>query len=320
MRLAVLWFGLLGWGCLGWMPEAGAGALAEDALFQMQLLAETKAVHVAYRGRPLLVYRFGPSPLKPYVSELYSLDGANVILDAPDDHPHHHGLMYAVKVNDLTFWEETLESGRQVTGPELVRRVFRNASDRVVAEIAHDVLWVPPGAQVVLSESAWLMESRTLQVTVDEAEGEVALEWHSRFQAGPSLPRVVLSGTGYQGLGVRPAKAFDRTARRRNAAGAAYTQDGVWDVTAANWASLSQEVQGRTVTLTVFSDPSNGGESRFFSRLNPFAYLAATQGLESRPLEYEAGARFGTRYLLTVTRGEPTNEWQEARRTRWLLP
>lgn len=41
-----------------------------------------------------------------YVAEFSPPDGGNVLRDAPPDHPHHHGLMYAVKVNGLSFWEE----------------------------------------------------------------------------------------------------------------------------------------------------------------------------------------------------------------------
>jgi hypothetical protein len=51
---------------------------------------------VRYQGRKLLVYAFATNQFKPYVRELYTLRGENVLRDAPPDHLHHHGLMYAV--------------------------------------------------------------------------------------------------------------------------------------------------------------------------------------------------------------------------------
>ncbi len=52
------------------------------------------------------MYAFATNQFKPYVRELYTLRGENVLRDAPPDHLHHHGLMYAVWVNGINFWEE----------------------------------------------------------------------------------------------------------------------------------------------------------------------------------------------------------------------
>ena len=59
-----------------------------------------------YKGHKILVYAFATNQFKPYVRELYTLRGENVTRDAPPDHLHHHGLMYAVYVNGINFWEE----------------------------------------------------------------------------------------------------------------------------------------------------------------------------------------------------------------------
>src|ERR1017187_6901584 len=61
---------------------------------------------VSYKGRKLLLYAFATNQFKPYVRELYTLRGENVLRDSPPDHQHHHGLMYAVYVNGINFWEE----------------------------------------------------------------------------------------------------------------------------------------------------------------------------------------------------------------------
>ncbi|MHC4656117.1 MAG: DUF6807 family protein, partial [Planctomycetota bacterium] len=53
-------------------------------------------------------------PFKPYVQQLFSPAGVNILRDAPADHLHHHALMFAVKVNGVNFWEETPTAGKQL--------------------------------------------------------------------------------------------------------------------------------------------------------------------------------------------------------------
>ena len=70
-------------------------------------------LEVRFKGRKLLVYAFATNQFKPYVRELYTLRGENVLRDAAPDHLHHHGLMYAVCVNGINFWEERNAPGIQ---------------------------------------------------------------------------------------------------------------------------------------------------------------------------------------------------------------
>ena len=58
-------------------------------------------------GRQMLVYRkASPTALKPYIQELYTPGGVQVLRDSVADHPHHHGMMFAVAANGVNFWEE----------------------------------------------------------------------------------------------------------------------------------------------------------------------------------------------------------------------
>ena len=45
-----------------------------------------------------------------------------MVRDAPSDHLHHHGLMFAVQVNEVNFWEE-----RGTPGPDEVRNLPAHA-------------------------------------------------------------------------------------------------------------------------------------------------------------------------------------------------
>src|SRR5271157_1725784 len=99
------------------LPATRIGALALFLAFAWPAVAASSPItinsdiaqgtlEVRYKGHKLLVYAFAESQFKPYVRELYTLRGENVTRDAPPDHPHHHGIMYAVWVNGINFWEE----------------------------------------------------------------------------------------------------------------------------------------------------------------------------------------------------------------------
>ena len=90
----------------------GHGAAAAESLTVSSASSPTEwTVH--YRGRPVLVYAFGPQQFKPYVKALNTLPGYGVLRDSPEDHLHHHALMYGIRVNGVNFWEETSGCGVQ---------------------------------------------------------------------------------------------------------------------------------------------------------------------------------------------------------------
>ena len=63
--------------------------------------------------RCALLYVYGGVPFKPYVKELYTPGGVNILRDSPTDHKHHHGLMFAVAADGVNFWEEQTAPGTQ---------------------------------------------------------------------------------------------------------------------------------------------------------------------------------------------------------------
>ena len=62
----------------------------------------------------MAVYKHDQVPFKPYLRELYTPKGVNVLRNAPPDHQHHHALMFAVAADGVNFWEEAAGAGRQV--------------------------------------------------------------------------------------------------------------------------------------------------------------------------------------------------------------
>jgi hypothetical protein len=77
-------------------------------------------------------------------------------------------------------------------------------------------------------------------------------------------------------------------------------------------------MEGRAVMLVMFGRTDNTrGDGNFFTMLDPFAYLAVTQGLDKKPLEYAAGDKFSLSYLLTVYSEDKSPEFIRHRCERW---
>ena len=100
-------------------------------------------LEVRVKGRKLLVYAFATNQFKPYVRELYTLRGENVLRDAVPDHLHHHGLMYAVCVNGINFWEERNAPGIQ-KHVEMVHVDTSSANGVPVAYFTELIHWLAP--------------------------------------------------------------------------------------------------------------------------------------------------------------------------------
>ncbi len=298
--------------------QARAPQLAES-VFNFALVADQRELRLDYKGLPMLVYVFGTNQFKPYVRELYAFNGVNVLQDAPPGHLHHHGLMYAIKVNGTNFWEETPVAGYERPGQELRRTVGRDKSGRPKAEFTQAIYWVTPDHANLPNPApvALVVEQRTIRVTADESNGEVALEWRGDFAVGPAASKVTLGGAAYHGLGLRFPESFDKVALHQNSEGLPYTAEQKWDVTPAKWASVSGTVAGRNLMVALFSDPANRNPPKYFSMINDFAYLSATQGLDTTPIEYSAGDKFSLRYLLTVYPTPKSKEFLAARFARW---
>ena len=273
-----------------------------------------------FKGRKLLGYAFATNQFKPYVRELYSLTGDNVLRDAPTDHLHHHGLMYAIRVNGVNFWEEVNQPGHQRHLKLLAHDTSRSASGLPQASFTELVHWVPHGDHALLdtTTAALLVERRTLTLTVDESKEEVALAWHAEFEVGARTNRVTLHGSEYNGIGLRFPAAWDHVALHKNSENAPYPAGGKPGAVPARWGAVSHTVDGRTMHVVLFARPrGQAGTNSFFAMTEPFTYLSATQGLDKAPLEYRAGDRFAIDYLVLVYPAARTAAQIETRYLAW---
>ncbi len=306
-----------------WLTNSLGAGLPADAPPRLTESVETDRGRLEwhFKGRKLLTYAFASNQFKPYVQELFTLAGDNVLRDAPADHLHHHGLMYAIRINGVNFWEEVDQPGHQRHVTLLGHRTGRSRDGLPQARFTELIHWLPSGASVTRTakRNAFLVERRTLELTVNEARQEVALAWHSEFEVGGRTNRVQLQGTDYNGLGLRLPANWDRVARHQNSEAAPYLTQGQRDVFPARWGSVAHEWDGRAAQVLLGARPTGqAGTNTFFSMTQPFTYLAATQGLDRAPLEYRSGDRFVLDYLVLAYPVVHSPAELEARHELWV--
>jgi len=288
-------------------------SLAAYGQTNMTVTLDTTHLTIA-SGEPILRYHYADVPFKPYVQELYTPKGFNVLLDAPHDHLHHHALMFAIAAEDVNFWEETDTSGKQT------HRGFTGASvdqsdGAARAMFSEAVDWVRPSDGLTL-----LNETRTIAAYGAPDLPATVITWVTALSAAPGLPSVTLSGSHYFGLGFRFTPSMDAIGTFRNAAGdLGKVERGEERLGRATWSCYSAEVDGKPVTVAMFDDPANARHpATWFTMPVGFAYMSATLDLKTEPLAIDAGETLTLRYGVAVWDAQPTDDEIEAMYQRWL--
>ena len=140
----VFWPIILGMGLIFCMPLS-AKDVAKNAKFT--ITDNDKQIVISVNKKPFALYQYKDVPFKPYIKELYTPSGYNLLLDAPKDHLHHHGLMFALSVDGVSFWEETEKGGKEVDQGDLSS--FANEKE---AGFTRTLQWITPEKKVVLIE------------------------------------------------------------------------------------------------------------------------------------------------------------------------
>ena len=258
-------------------------------------------------GKPFLTYRYGDAPFKPYVKTLCTPSGLQILRDSPADHVHHRGIMYAVEVDKVDFWAEGAKSGKQV-GVSL-----ETSADKSSARIVQRLNWVPPG-----SEKPLLVEERRIEAY--SVVGPRLLTWSARLRPAEGLGKVTVTGSHYQGLGLRFVQSMDGPDRFVHAAGDPGTVvRGSERVTPSAWSAYAGAVDGKTVTVAVFDHPKNlRGPAGMFTMFKPFSYLAATPNVWKNPFELKSGESLDLRYGVALWEGEAGREEIGRMHRAWL--
>ncbi len=275
-----------------------------------QIVVDANSLVVREGNGILLRYHHSDVPFKPYVKELFTPGGVNVLLDAPPDHLHHHALMFACAVNNVDFWGEAPGPAdghfERLPGKQRHQRfdaVFMfGPAGHHWSHYGESLLWVSQPDSGPL-----LMEQRTITVGRVGDPAATFLTWKSRLSVPQEGDSVVLSGSHYHGLGLRFIRSMDATGEFRNpdnAPGVVFR--GAERLTRSWWCAYTAQADGKTVTVAMFDHPDNPRHpATWFTMAKPFAYLSATLRLHEEPLKLLFGKPLTLRYGVALWDGRP---------------
>lgn len=253
---------------------------------------DTREGFVAYGGKQMMLYRFGEVPFKPYVQELRSPAGVQVLRDAPADHLHHHAMMFAIGVDGVDFWAETPGCGKEVHTSNSIQM---NGARPGLGWIVEKIDWMGPGGKL-LEEERWI-ETYPLS-------GATMLTWRSRLTRPEGMTAAKLTGSHYFGLGARFAETMDKGSRFVYADGKpGEVVRGDERLTAGKWCAVQGKADGKPVTIAMFDGAGNPRPVAWFTMGEPFAYLSATIRLHEQPMELKAGQTMNLLYGVAVWDG-----------------
>ncbi len=281
--------------------NTGQAATPNDP--ELRLCFDETTVTASSKGRPVFVYRYGGDLYKPYVQELYTLGGVNVLRDAPHDHLHHHALMYAMKVNGVNFWEEQNEPGREVHQAFSGVQPFEGWGVHA-ASFTETVHWQQPDGKANL-----LLEERVIGVRKDHADYPTRIVWNSTFRLPEGAESAELGGNHYHGLGLRFLVSMDKTGSFLY--GSEETGEQVRGdeyLTPGPWCAFAAEADGKPVTVLALAHAANSRPTLWFTMKTPFSYIAATVNLWKEPVILNPEEEFKLTYFIVVWDGHKSRE------------
>jgi hypothetical protein len=280
----------------------------------IRIIIEENVISVYEGPQVLMRYNYENVPFKPYVKELFSPGGVNILRDAPFDHLHHHALMYAIGVDGVNFWEEQQAPGRQMH-KSLGRIRIGKRNDVPIAGFTEQLDWVNPRNKELM-----LKEQRTIIVCQPKKFNTTVLSWQSRFSAPGGKESVTLSGSHYFGLGMRFLESMDTGGEHFNAEGkAGEIVRGDERIVRADWCAYTAKANGKVVTVAMFGHPDNlRHPTHWFTMSKPFAYLSATLNLYREPLKIQSDRPLSLRYAVVVWDDRVGNEQVEKCYNWWI--
>ncbi len=269
-------------------------------------------------GHTIATYRATASPKKPFLRELWTPGGVQVLRDSPHDHRHHHGIMFAVAIADGggDFWSDGPACGRQVPKPlEDVQLGGDVGTTRVTFTQPLD--WIAPAGTLSLRER------RTITAWADPQIDATLLTWRSSLSP-PGDKAVKIGGADFCGLGCRFMVSMDAKGRFFNAAGQEGTGSGPdaagigkARVTQAKWCAYTATADNKPVTIAIFHHPKNPAPPYVLHIRPGFAYLGASLGGRNL-IEVKPGTPLDLRFGIALWDGEVDKGRVEAMYQKWV--
>jgi hypothetical protein len=281
----------------------------------LRITKDAATISIFDGDRPVFRYRSTGVPMKPYADQLFSPAGVQVLRDSPSDHKHHHGLMYAVKVDNVDFWAE-FTSQYGVQRPQSLSGIKATTHDGVgQAGFVQQLNWIGPA-----SPKPMMVERRAINVLSAADLDATLVQWCCCLQTPPGKDSIVVGGDHYFGLGMRFLVSMDRGGHFFNAddkTGSIVRGDEL--LTPTKWCAYTAKADGKTVTVAVLDHPGNlRHPATMFTMNTPFAYMSATRNEWKQPITVKAGHPLKLCYAVALWDGEVDKATVEKLYQRWL--
>jgi len=264
---------------------------------------------------PLLTYRYGNVTYKPYIEQWQTPMGINILRDAPHDHQHHHGIMFALMVDGTDFWAEMnakhnppgFQMHRGLTGIEVNSQ---NGINR--AGFSEKFDWTTANEQKTI-----LHERRRITVHQQSEQAVPLVTWECELSVPAGKKSAKITGRSYFGLGMRFIESMDKKGQLFNADGKT-GKDGT-NGQKSKWCAYTTGANGKEVTVAMFDHPDNlRHPARWFTMLDPFSYLSATLDAHHEAIDLKQGETLELRYGLSLWDGKVEPEKIEKLYRYWL--
>ncbi len=291
-------------------------------------------VTIEVDGHTIATYRATESPMRPFLRELWTPGGVQILRDSPHDHRHHHGMMFALSVYGQDFWCDVPGAGREVPKPlEDVHLGGEPATSRVTFTQPLD--WVAPNGTVSLRERRTISAFADSKIDAPKKPipgadphkiNVTLLTWRSILSV-PGNKAVKLGGSDFSGLGTRFAVSMDGPGRFFNSTGhesSTLGSDGQAidnkRVTQSKWCAYTATADNKLVTIAMFHHPKNP-QPPYFCHLHikgGFAFLTGALNVDKKPIAVRPGAPLDLRFGIALWDGAVDKDRVEAVYQKWV--
>ncbi|MCO5223013.1 MAG: PmoA family protein [Thermomicrobiales bacterium] len=240
---------------------------------------------------------------KPYLHPLNTPAGHTVSLASPHDHKHHKGLMYALTVPGVNFWEERPTAPHELVG----RQRHENFGTLLESgdEIGFDeeITWLPvDGGEPVFRET------RTVTCRIDAAERGFLWTWNSELSVlhETELTTSVYSVrqtdgrlVNYHGLGIRFRREFGCTGGNLLLINGHETPIGEGSGSTPASAEFQGSIDGIWPVVRAAVRISQEMPNGLFVMDKPFAFMGCGPS-NLGPVPLHAGTSLSERYTIQV--------------------
>ncbi|MDR1141344.1 MAG: PmoA family protein, partial [Planctomycetaceae bacterium] len=144
--------------------------IAADGTTKQLSEQQSTKILLKNNGNVIADYRFNNVRFKPYIEKLRTPSGRNILRDAPYDHLHHHGLMFAIAVNGCNFWEEfTPKHGKEITVS------ISPQPNEETSSLESELDWKDSESKTLIKENR--------KISVSAGENVTLLDWQTTLKA-----------------------------------------------------------------------------------------------------------------------------------------